>query len=77
LRIYLGAAPGVGRTYDMLDEGWRRRSRGTDVVIGFVEDHSRPNTRARVRDLAVVPRRWLTYRGQARPEMDVDAILLR
>jgi two-component system, OmpR family, sensor histidine kinase KdpD len=77
LRIYLGAAPGVGKTFDMLDEGWRRRGRGTDVVIGFVETHDRPNTLARVRDLPVVARRRLTCRGLTLEEMDVDAILLR
>ena len=44
LRVYLGSAPGVGKTYRMLDEGWRRKERGTDVVIGFVETHGRPLT---------------------------------
>jgi two-component system, OmpR family, sensor histidine kinase KdpD len=77
LRIYLGAAPGVGKTYAMLDEGWRRKERGTDVVIGYVEPHERPKTIAQIRDLEVVPRRHLTYRGQSFDEMDVDAILAR
>ncbi|HXW38868.1 MAG TPA: DUF4118 domain-containing protein, partial [Acidimicrobiales bacterium] len=77
LRIYLGAAPGVGKTYAMLDEGWRRRSRGTDVVIGFVETHGRAKTAAQVRDLPVVPRHSLDYRGQMLEEMDTDAILAR
>jgi two-component system, OmpR family, sensor histidine kinase KdpD len=77
LRIYLGAAPGVGKTYAMLDEGWRRKTRGTDVIIGFVEAHNRPKTMAQIRDLEVVPRRELRYRGQTFEEMDVDAILTR
>lgn len=77
LRIYLGAAPGVGKTYAMLDEGWRRRGRGTDVVIGFVETHGRPKTLAQVRDIPVVPRRKLTYRGQVLEEMDLDAVRAR
>ncbi|HMK64030.1 MAG TPA: ATP-binding protein [Acidimicrobiales bacterium] len=77
LRIYLGAAPGVGKTFAMLDEGWRRRSRGTDVAVGFVEVHGRARTLAQVRDLPVVPRHSLSYRGQSLEEMDVDAILAR
>ena len=59
LRIYLGAAPGVGKTFAMLDEGWRRPHRGTDVVVGYVETHGRPKTDAQLRDLAVVPRRTI------------------
>ena len=77
LRIYLGAAPGVGKTYAMLNEGWRRKQRGTDVVVGYVETHDRPNTAAQVRDLEVVPRQTIEYRGQRFEEMDVDAILAR
>jgi two-component system sensor histidine kinase KdpD len=77
LRIYLGAAPGVGKTFAMLDEGWRRATRGTDIVIGYVETHSRSKTTAQIRDLEVVPRRQIEYRGQALEEMDVDAILRR
>ncbi len=77
LRIYLGAAPGVGKTFAMLDEGWRRKQRGTDVVIGYVETHNRPKTIAQLRDLDVVPCRRLEYRGQTFEEMDVDAILAR
>ncbi len=77
LRIYLGAAPGVGKTYAMLAEGWRRRSRGADVVVGYVETHDRPNTVAQLRDLPIVPRRQIRYHGQALEEMDVDAILAR
>ena len=77
LRIYLGAAPGVGKTYAMLNEGWRRKQRGTDVVVGYVEAHNRPNTIAQLRDLEVVPRRSIDYRDQPFEEMDIDAILAR
>jgi two-component system sensor histidine kinase KdpD len=77
LRVYLGAAPGVGKTYAMLGEGLRRSARGTDVVVGFVEDHGRPLTRALVEDLEVVPRRSVQYRGASFTEMDVDAVLDR
>ena len=77
LRIYLGAAPGVGKTFAMLDEGWRRFQRGTDVVIGYVETHGRPKTIAQLRDLPVMPRREIEYRGQHFEEMDLDAILER
>ncbi len=64
LRLYLGAAPGVGKTYAMLNEGWRRKERGTDVVIGWVQDHGRPHTDAQIRDLEIFPRRSVEYRGQ-------------
>ena len=63
LRIYLGAAPGVGKTFAMLNEGRRRRARGTDVVVGFVETHGRPNTAAQIGDLEVVPRRSIDVPG--------------
>ncbi len=72
LRLYLGAAPGVGKTYAMLNEGWRRKERGTDVVIGWVQDHGRPQTDAQIRDLEVFPRRTVEYRGQSFEEMDTD-----
>jgi two-component system, OmpR family, sensor histidine kinase KdpD len=77
LRIYLGAAPGVGKTYAMLGEGQRRHERGTDVVVGFVEPHGRPHTEAMVDGLEVVRRRTLEYRGATFTEMDVDAVLAR
>ncbi len=77
LRIYLGAAPGVGKTFAMLDEGWRRHQRGTDVVVGYVETHGRPKTAAQLRDLEVVPRRRLRYRGTELEEMDLDTLLAR
>ncbi len=77
LRVYLGAAPGVGKTYRMLEEGQRRRQRGTDVVIGYVETHDRPHTIAAAEGLELVPRRTLTYRGAQFTEMDLDAVLRR
>jgi two-component system sensor histidine kinase KdpD len=77
LRVYLGSAPGVGKTYHMLDEGWRRRERGTDVVVGLVETHGRPSTLEKVRDLEVVPRVTREYRGALLEEMDLEAILAR
>jgi len=77
LRIYLGAAPGVGKTYAMLGEGHRRIERGTDAVVAYVEDHGRPLTRAMTDGLEVVPRAMLDYRGGTFPEMDLDAVLAR
>ena len=77
LRIYLGAAPGVGKTYAMLEEGHGRSERGTDVAVGFVETHGRPRTAAMLEGLEVVPRRTIQYRGAAFEEMDVDAVLAR
>ncbi|MFE3523404.1 universal stress protein [Streptomyces sp. NPDC059161] len=77
LRVYLGAAPGVGKTCAMLAEGQRRRARGTDVVIGFVEPHGRRLTAAMAEGLEIVPRRTLTHRGSTFTEMDVDAVLNR
>jgi two-component system sensor histidine kinase KdpD len=77
LRIYLGAAPGVGKTFAMLNEGRRRRERGTDVVVGFMEPHGRVQTAEEQGDLPVVPRRMVEYRGTVLPEMDLDAVLAR
>jgi two-component system sensor histidine kinase KdpD len=77
LRVYLGSAPGVGKTYRMLDEGWRRRERGTDVVVGYVETHNRPKTVAQLRDLEIVPRVVHEYRDATFEEMDVDGVLAR
>jgi len=77
LRIYLGAAPGVGKTYAMLGEAHRRLARGTDVVVAFVETHNRPQTAAMLVGLEVVPRRSLEHRGAPFQEMDVDAVLAR
>ncbi|MGW7482715.1 DUF4118 domain-containing protein [Nonomuraea muscovyensis] len=77
LRVYLGAAPGVGKTYAMLCEGRRARERGRDVVVGFVEPHGRSLTAALLEEMEVIPRRTLSYRGAAFTEMDVDAIIAR
>ena len=76
-RLYIGAAAGVGKTVAMLDEGWRRHARGTDVVIGFVETHGRPTTAQQIRDLEIVPRRAVEHRGATFYEMDLDAVLRR
>jgi two-component system sensor histidine kinase KdpD len=76
-RIYLGAAAGVGKTYAMLSEGRRRKERGADVVIGFVETHGRQHTSDMVGDLEVVPRKKVEYRGSPLEEMDLAAILAR
>ncbi|MDO8390656.1 MAG: DUF4118 domain-containing protein [Actinomycetota bacterium] len=77
LRIYLGAAPGVGKTFAMLSEGVRRAQRGADVVIAYVETHGRANTAAQIGGLEVVPRRSVQYRGTTFEEMDLEAVLLR
>ncbi|MEU1275234.1 sensor histidine kinase KdpD [Streptomyces sp. NPDC005799] len=77
LRIYLGAAPGVGKTYAMLSEAHRRVERGTDCVVAFVEHHDRPRTEVMLHGLEQVPRRELEYRDTTFTEMDVDAVLTR
>ncbi|MFH9013553.1 ATP-binding protein [Streptomyces sp. NPDC017943] len=77
LRIHLGAAPGVGKTYAMLSEAHRRVERGTDCVVAFVEHHDRPRTEALLHGLEQVPRRELEHRGGLFPEMDLDAVLAR
>ncbi|GAA4079782.1 sensor histidine kinase [Nonomuraea soli] len=77
LRVYLGAAPGVGKTFAMLGEGRRARERGRDVVVGLVETHGRPRTAELLEGLEVVPRALLTHRGASFTEMDVDAIIAR
>jgi two-component system sensor histidine kinase KdpD len=77
LRVYVGAAPGVGKTMAMLNEGRRRRDRGTDVVVAFVEAHGRPLTEAAIGDLEVIRRKEMTYREARFEEMDVDAVLAR
>jgi two-component system sensor histidine kinase KdpD len=76
-RVYLGAAAGVGKTWAMLDEGWRRYKRGTDVVVGFVETHGRALTAQQIRDLPVVARKVVDYRGTGFEEMDLAGILAR
>ncbi|MGW8501461.1 ATP-binding protein [Streptomyces sp. CLCI03] len=77
LRIYLGAAPGVGKTYAMLSEAHRRIERGTDCVVGFVEHHNRPRTEVMLHGLELIERREIEYRDATFTEMDVDAILAR
>ncbi|MFC4856457.1 DUF4118 domain-containing protein [Actinophytocola glycyrrhizae] len=77
LRIYFGAAPGVGKTYAMLGEAHRRLERGTDVVVGFVETHERARTDQLLDGLEVVPRRSVTHQGRVFEEMDLDAVLAR
>ncbi|MFB6620016.1 ATP-binding protein [Streptomyces sp. NPDC085524] len=77
LRIYLGAAPGVGKTYAMLSEAHRRVERGTDCVVGFVEHHKRPRTEVMLHGLELIERREIEYRNSTFTEMDVDAILAR
>ena len=77
LRVYLGMAPGVGKTYRMLEEGHRRTARGTDLVVGFVEAHGRAETEKLLDGLEIVPRRRVEYRGVVVEEMDTDAIVAR
>ena len=77
LRIYLGSAAGVGKSYAMLSEGHRRAERGADVVVGFAEAHGRPHTSALLDGLEVIPRATLEYRGGTFQEMDLDAVLAR
>jgi two-component system sensor histidine kinase KdpD len=77
LRIYIGAAPGVGKTFAMLNEGRRRKERGTDVVVAYVETHGRAKTAEQIGELEVLPRRLVEYRGQQFEEMDVDGVLAR
>ncbi|WP_328806331.1 sensor histidine kinase [Streptacidiphilus fuscans] len=77
LKVFLGSAPGVGKTYKMLDEAQRRLARGQDVVVGYVECHKRPNTEALLTGLETVPRLERDYRGGRFTEMDVDAVIAR
>ncbi|MBN9457727.1 MAG: sensor histidine kinase KdpD [Bosea sp.] len=77
LKIFLGAAPGVGKTYEMLTSGRARMADGVDVVIGIVETHGRKETQRLVDGFEIVPRRSVDYKGRALEEMDLDAILAR
>src|SRR5207344_3617036 len=77
LRIFLGAAPGVGKTYEMLQSARRRKAEGVDVVIGVVETHGRAETEAQLEGLEAVPRQRIAYEGRELTEMDIDAILAR
>ena len=77
LRVYLGAAPGVGKTFAMLDEGHRRASRGADVVVGYVETHRRPKTAAQLEGLELIARRVVEHRGARLEELDLAAVIAR
>jgi two-component system sensor histidine kinase KdpD len=77
LKVYLGFAAGVGKTYEMLQEGQRLKRQGVDVVIGIVETHGRAETAAMIGDLEQVPRRKIEYRGVVLEEMDLEALLAR
>src|SRR6267154_3403646 len=77
LKIFVGAAPGVGKTYEMLQSAHARRKAGIDVVVGVVETHGRAETQALLEGLEVVPRRKLEYRDQILEEMDLDALIAR
>jgi two-component system, OmpR family, sensor histidine kinase KdpD len=77
LRIYIGAAPGVGKTYSMLEDAHAFRREGVDVVVGFVETYGRTDTEAQIRDLEIVPRRTIEYRGVVLEEMDLERIVQR
>ncbi len=77
LKVYIGSAAGTGKTYRMLQEGNDLRRRGVDVVVGFVETHGRAETEAQIRDLEVVPRQKIEYKGVTLEEMDVDAVIAR
>jgi two-component system sensor histidine kinase KdpD len=77
LKVFLGAAPGVGKTYEMLTDGMQRKRAGVDVVVGIVETHGRVETEALTRGHEIIPRKEIEYQGRTLPEMDIDAILLR
>ncbi len=77
LRIYIGAAPGVGKTYSMIEDAHAFRREGVDIVIGFVESHGRADTEAKIGDLEVIPRRTIQYRGVLIEELNLDAVLAR
>src|SRR5882762_8202447 len=77
LKIFLGYAAGVGKTYAMLEAAHQRKLEGQDVVVGYVETHRRAETEAKLASLEVIPRRQVEYRGALVPEMDVDAVLAR
>jgi two-component system sensor histidine kinase KdpD len=77
LRVYLGAAPGVGKTYAMLSEGHRRAERGADVVVGYVETYGRKHTEEMAAGLEVIPPRHVEYRGTMFSELDAEAVIAR
>src|SRR6185295_17404041 len=77
LRIFVGAAPGVGKTYEMLQTAIRLKREGHDVVVGVVETHGRKETEALLAGLEIIPRRRIEYRGQVLEEMDLEGIIAR
>src|SRR5580704_18208245 len=77
LRVYLGAAPGVGKTYQMLEDAHLMRKQGVDIVIGLIESHGRKDTQDQIKDLELIPRRAIPYRNVVLEEMDLDAVLAR
>ncbi|MBV9531063.1 MAG: sensor histidine kinase KdpD [Bradyrhizobium sp.] len=77
LKIFVGAAPGVGKTYEMLLSAHARLNAGADIVVGFAETHGRAETDALLRGLEIIPRKRLEYRGQILEEMDLDAVIAR
>lgn len=77
LKLFIGAAPGVGKTYTMLAEANRLRERGVDVVIGYIDTHERPETKEQLGSLEIIPRRIVHYRGRRFEEVNVQAICAR
>src|SRR5215813_12047838 len=77
LKIFVGAAPGVGKTYEMLQQARARKQDGYDIIVGVVETHGRKETQALLDSLEIVPRRRLEYKGQWLEEMDLDAVIAR
>src|SRR5438105_8778551 len=77
LKVFIGSAAGVGKTYQMLEEAHLLKKRGVDIVLAFIEAHGRPDTEALVSGLECIPRRRFAYRGVTVEEMDLDAVLAR
>src|SRR5215471_2498510 len=77
LKIFVGAAPGVGKTYEMLQSAHAKLKAGADVVVGFIETHGRAETEALLRGLEVIPRKRIDYNNQILEEMDLDAVIAR
>src|ERR1700752_4904634 len=77
LRVYIGAAPGVGKTYQMLEDAHHLKKQGVDIVIGFIEAHGRAETEELIKNLERVPLRRIEYRGVTLEEMDVEAVIAR
>src|SRR5246127_567323 len=77
LKVFVGAAPGVGKTYEMLQSAHAKLKAGVDVVVGLVETHGRAETEALLRGLDVIPRKRIEYRDQFLEELDIDAVIAR